>query len=118
MAGKWARMLTVEGGEPDSFAHIQSTEEAAYFLLDQWKRERSASYCRAVRMCAKAIRGEVSDEGAYIAFMALVNETKLALVSNTRYEERDVFLDEIERILSESILLDLRDMWQDKCPPN
>lgn len=114
MAGKWARNLTVETEEGGNVAHIQSTEDAAHYLLDRWKRERSAAYCRAIRMCAKAIRGEVSHEGAYISFMALVREANLALVSHARHEDIDDFVHEIEEMIAESILSDLKTMWFQK----
>lgn len=111
MAGKWARNLTVETEENGGVAHIQSTEDAAYYLLDRWRRERSAAYCSAVRMCAKAIRGEVSHEGAYISFMALVREANLALVSHPKYEEIDDFVNEIGMVIAENILSDLKGLW-------
>ena len=112
MAGNWARAITIGIDDAtESFACIQSTRDAAQYLLDQWTKERSPAYCAAIRMCAKAIKGEASHEGAYVAFMAAVREANLALVSNRMLGACDQFEIDIGQVLAESILRELRAKW-------
>ena len=59
-------------------------------------------------MCAKAIRGEVSHEAAYIAFMAAVREANLDLVSSRRITATDTLERDIEVIVAESMLVELK----------
>ncbi|WP_420854855.1 DUF982 domain-containing protein [Shinella kummerowiae] len=83
MTGAWGRSITIEvEGASEPCAHLRSTQDAAHYLLDCWKKTQTPSYCAAVRLCAKAIRGEVSHDVAYVAFMAAALEAEFILVSN------------------------------------
>ncbi|MCR6502039.1 DUF982 domain-containing protein [Shinella sp. CPCC 101442] len=109
MAAHWARKITLEIGERGStFAHIESTQDAAHFLLDHWRMARSPLYCAAVRYCTKAIRGEISHEAAYISFMAAIREANVALISVRRQYESGNIEYNIATALSESIFEDLK----------
>lgn len=95
----------------DEFARIENTHDAAYYLLDNWAKARSSAYCAAVRICAKAIRGEVSHEAAYIGFMTAVREANVAVVSNRRTGMTDELERDIEAIVAENILAELKTLW-------
>ncbi|WP_411033086.1 DUF982 domain-containing protein [Shinella sp. BYT-45] len=112
MAEVWATTVTIEMNDAaGTFTRIHSTREAAYYLLDHWAKARSPAYCAAVRMCAKAIRGEVSHEAAYVAFMAAVREANFALISSRRANVSDELERDIEVVLAESILAELKALW-------
>lgn len=112
MAKRWESTVTVEvGTESGMFSRISDTRDAARYLLDQWTKERTPSYCAAIRMCTKAIKGEVSHEGAYISFMAAVREAKLSLISSRIREGQDELEADICLALAESILVELRSEW-------
>lgn len=113
MAKSWASTITVEvDNEHGMFSRISDTRDAANYLLDRWTKERTPAYCAAIRMCAKAIKGEASHEGAYISFMAAVREANLSLVSTRTQAERDELEADISQALAESILFELRSEWQ------
>lgn len=112
MTSVWATTVTIDTGEtPNDFARIHSTKDAAYFLLDHWQRDRSPAYCTAIRLCAKAIKGEASHEAAYIAFMAAVREANVTTVTSRRRREDDQLSLAIGTALAEGILLELRAIW-------
>lgn len=109
MAGNWSSTVTIETGKAaDAYARIQSTHDAANYLLNDWAKERSPIYCAAIRTCAKAIRGEISHEAAYITFMAAVREANVALVANRRGSAADTLEWDIETALAEDILTELK----------
>lgn len=109
MAGIWSRHIAVEKSEPSgSIAHIESTRDAAYFLLDHWKSDLSNTYRAAINMCTKAIKGEVSHEEAYVAFMGAVQEAKMIAVSSRHFIEEDNLEFQIATVLAESILSDIK----------
>lgn len=108
MAGRWSRTITVDAGEALEFAYIRSTQDAARYLLENWGGARSAMYCAAIRLCAKAIKGEVSHEAAYISFMAAVREANLSIVSNRSLDDNDHLALEIAKGLAENILVERR----------
>ena len=109
MGGIWSSTVTIETGKAaDAYARIQSTHDAANYLLNDWAKERSSIYCAAIRACAKAIRGEMSHEAAYITFMAAVREAQLALVANRRCSAADTLEWDIETALAEEILTELK----------
>lgn len=109
MAGVWASTVTIETGKAiDAYARIQSTHDAAHYLLNDWAKARSPIYCAAIRTCAKAIRGEISHEAAYITFMAAVREADVALVANRRGSAADALEWDIETALAEDILTELK----------
>ncbi|WP_312415898.1 DUF982 domain-containing protein, partial [Shinella sp.] len=116
MVANWANTITVEvNDKPGTFSRISDTRNAAHYLLDRWTKERTPSYCAAVRMCAKAIKGEASHEGAYISFMTAVREAKLSSVScrmRDELDELDELDEDISQALAESILFELRSEWQ------
>lgn len=112
MAAKWPRILTVETAAIDAVKHIESTADAAYYLLDHWTKNRSPAYSHAVRMCSKAIKGEIAHEAAYIAFVAAARDANFALLSNRRINGSDQFEIDVERSLAESILADLKNNWK------
>ncbi len=65
-------------------------------------------YCAAIRLCAKAIRGEVTHEAAYISFMAAVREANVSIVSNRSVDVDDHLTLEIQRSVAEDILVERR----------
>jgi hypothetical protein len=108
MAGRWSTTITVDAGEAHEFSRIRSTQDAARYLLENWQGERSAMYCAAIRLCAKAIKGEVSHEAAYISFMAAVREANVSIVSNRSLADDDHLMLEIARSVAEDILVERR----------
>jgi len=108
MASRWSTTIIVDTGEALDFSSIQSTQDAAHYLLDNWQGERSSMYCAAIRLCAKAIRGEVTHEAAYISFMAAVREANVSIVSNRSVDVDDHLTLEIQRSVAEDILVERR----------
>jgi len=107
IAATWARTITIEA-ENQSCTHIKGTRDAAHYLLDRWVKSKSRLYCDAVRVCAKAIKGEISHEAAYLSFMAAVREANLILISNRSFGSTDDLENNIEMIVAEGILADLK----------
>lgn len=108
MASQWSTTITVDAGDAFDFTCIRSTEDAAHYLLDKWRGERSDMYSAAIRLCTKAIRGEVTHAAAYISFMAAVREANVPVVSNRRLDVEDHLTREIERSVAEDILIERR----------
>ena len=105
----WSSSITVEIDELTStFAHICSTRDAAQYLLDCWTVERSQNYKAAVRFCAKALRGEMSHEAAYISVMAALREAQIVVVVDRRREDSDPLEIEMQHAVAESVLAELR----------
>ena len=119
MTGAWGRTITIEVEEAsEPCAHLRSTQDAAHYLLDCWKKAQTPSYCAAVRLCAKAIRGEVSHDVAYVAFMAAALEAEFVLVSNRMAQVVDDLDLGITAALAESILAELKSRWQPDVLPS
>jgi hypothetical protein len=61
----WNRTVTIEiAGRTHIVARIENTRDAAYCLLRDWPVKRGYYYHRAVLGCARALKGELSDEDA------------------------------------------------------
>jgi hypothetical protein len=109
MTAAWSTALTIEAGDAqDACALVRSTQEAAHFLLEQWRAPPTPVYRTALRLCAKAIRGDVSHEAAYISFRAALIEANVAVVSTRRSIASDLFCLEIEQTFAEDMLSELR----------
>lgn len=108
MAKCWQNTVTIElSGNVHAYTRIQSTEEAAHYLLDHWPGQRTPTYCAAIRSCTKALKGELSDAAAYLLFIAAVQEARVALVMGRRFIDADSFELDVQQVLAESVLADL-----------
>ncbi len=109
MAESWSRTITIEIGETSGvFTRIETTRDAAFFLLDHWQLSPSPCYCTAVRTCTKAMKGEMSHEAAYLSFMAAVREGSVPTISTRRDEKTDELESEISSAVAENILAELK----------
>ncbi|MGB3813169.1 MAG: DUF982 domain-containing protein [Shinella sp.] len=107
MAQSWGKIITIEIDDTShACMHVQSTEDAARYLLEHWTGQRTSFYRIAVQSCAKALKGEISDCAAYLCFMTAVREAQLALVTARCHAEADLFEAGIEQALAESVLHD------------
>jgi hypothetical protein len=107
MAQSWDKIVTIEtDGIAHSYTHIQTTEDAARYLLDHWSAHRTPSYQMAIVSCAKALRGQISASAAYLCFMTAVREAQLILVTARSHAGSDLFETGIQQALAESVLHD------------
>lgn len=107
MAQCWQNTITIELNESvHVYTRVQSTEEAAHYLLDHWPGQRTPAYCAAIRSCTKALKGELNDAAAYLFFMAAVQEARVALVMGRRFVDADPFELDMQQVLAESLLED------------
>lgn len=108
MAQSWQNTITIElNGQAHAYTRIQSTKEAAHYLLDHWPGRRTPAYCAAIRSCTKALKGEMSDAAAYLLFITAVQEAQVALVMGRRLINADPFEQDMQQVLAESVLEDL-----------
>jgi len=92
----WSKyVLLKRPNTPTSGVAVATTKEAAYFLLSRWPEEKGESYKRAVRTCAAAIRGEVSDRAAQAAFVVA------AMYASFFIELRNLYSDPFEEEIAE-----------------
>ena len=107
MAQSWDKIVTIEtDGIAHSYTHIQTTEDAARYLLDHWSAQRTLSYRTAVESCAKALKGQVSGCAAYLCFMTAVGEANLPLVTARSPAGADLFETDLQQALAEGVLHD------------
>lgn len=79
----WNNVVTIEiRGERKSYARINSTRDAASYLVDEWPGERDRSYMSAIIYCTKALRGEIPDRGAMSAFINAASASGLRYMSS------------------------------------
>lgn len=105
----WPNTVTIEIKESKLiYSRIKNTRDAAHYLLENWPGRRSSNYCAAIRLCAKALRGETSDEAAYISFIAAAREENVALVLNPRRDDADQMEIEIQQVVAENFLSEFR----------
>lgn len=109
MTAAWRTTVTIERTAPtEAYARINSTRDAAHYLIEEWPAERSDHYRAALRLCTKALRGETSHEAAYISFIAAAREAKVPLLLYRRWEEPDQFAIDIQHAVAENMLDDVR----------
>ena len=107
MAQLWDNTVTIEvHGAPGAYSRIETTEDAARYLLDHWSPQRTSAYQAAIQCCAKALRGEVSKSAAYLLFMTAAREARLALVMARTPAGTDLFETDLQQALAESVLSD------------
>ena len=107
MAQMWDNTVTIEmRGAPGAYSRIETTEDAARYLLDHWTPQRTGAYQAAIQYCAKALRGEVSKSAAYLLFMTAAREARLSLVMARASAGADLFETDLQQALAESVLSD------------
>lgn len=66
---QWNRVLTLEiFGANGKTMRVANTKEAAACLLRDWPKKSGYYYLRAVKGCAKALKGELDDADARFYF--------------------------------------------------
>lgn len=105
----WPSIVTIAIKDSTTFySCIQNTRDAAHYLLENWPGLRSPNYCAAIRLCTKALKGESTDEAAYISFVAAAREANVAHVLNRRRNDADQLEIEIQQAVAENVLSEFR----------
>ncbi|MDQ1194384.1 preprotein translocase subunit SecD [Rhizobium sp. SORGH_AS 787] len=105
----WKNVVTIEiRGERRSYARINSTRDAASYLIEEWPGERDRSYSSAIISCTKALRGEAHDQSAMSAFINAASASGLRYMNSpTIVSTVDEFELAITKAVTESLADDL-----------
>lgn len=108
MAGNWSNVVTIElNGDVATYARIQTTKDAAYYLLDHWTGAKTPEYRVAIESCSRALKGDLSDDDVCMHFVAAAREAQLTLVTRSDQLAIEGFEADILMAVEENLLADL-----------
>ncbi|CAK7255059.1 DUF982 domain-containing protein [Shinella yambaruensis] len=78
-AHNWQMPVVLANREAEAFVVVRNSLEAAAYLMDFWPKQHGPAFYKAIRLCADALDGEVTDEDVRDAFLAAAHDANIAI---------------------------------------